>query len=140
MPDPVEMIAKTLRHTHPQLSPGSIQMLAEGLAEIADRAVTKGWNLTKARLVLQGNRGTNPVGDLLRQVRLAKGLTQKQAAEVTDFSPVKILRIENGLVTVTLNDVRGMIMAYGVSEEEGQKLLNCWREHKRTTQKPNQAK
>lgn len=139
MPDPVEMIAKTLRRTHPQLSTGSIQMLAEGVTEIAERAITNGWDLTQARLTVQGNKkGTNPLADLLRQARLAAGMTQRQAAVANDFSPAKIMRIENGMVAVTLNDVRGMIESYNLRHRNPklvEDLLSIARANMRTHRK-----
>lgn len=54
----------------------------------------------------------------LRQRRDALRLTQKEVAEALDWSPSKLIRIENGPVGVSVTDVRALLLHYGVTEPD----------------------
>jgi transcriptional regulator with XRE-family HTH domain len=56
------------------------------------------------------------VGSELRRLREAAGVTTAQAAEVLSCSPAKISRIENGVVTVRVVDLRLLLDQYGDSD------------------------
>ncbi|MEU3072043.1 helix-turn-helix domain-containing protein [Streptomyces laurentii] len=58
------------------------------------------------------------LGDELRRLRDASGLTTAQAAEALDCTKGKISRIENGRVAVRLPDLTAMLHAYQVSDIE----------------------
>ncbi|MFE6101799.1 helix-turn-helix domain-containing protein [Streptomyces laurentii] len=58
------------------------------------------------------------LGDELRRLRDASGLTTAQAAEALDCTKGKISRIENGRVAVRLPDLTTMLHAYQVSDDE----------------------
>jgi transcriptional regulator with XRE-family HTH domain len=53
------------------------------------------------------------VGTELRRLREAAGVTTAQAAEVLSCSPAKISRIENGIVSVRVVDLRLLLDRYG---------------------------
>lgn len=57
------------------------------------------------------------LGRALRASRKAKGLTQRQAAEHLVWSLSKLIRIENGSVSVSVTDLRAMIALYGIEDE-----------------------
>jgi transcriptional regulator with XRE-family HTH domain len=52
----------------------------------------------------------------LCSARDTAGLTQAQAARPLDWSPAKILRIENGQTTPTSADVRALLDVYGITD------------------------
>lgn len=52
----------------------------------------------------------------LREARTAARLTQRQVAEALEWSPSKIIRIENGVVGISITDVRVLLGQYGVSD------------------------
>lgn len=56
--------------------------------------------------------------EALRDLRTKKGFTQKRVAEELDWSPSKVLRIENGGVTISKSDLIALLRTYGVSDEE----------------------
>ncbi|MCY0957631.1 helix-turn-helix domain-containing protein [Streptomyces sp. H27-H5] len=56
------------------------------------------------------------LGDELRRLREAAGLTTTDAADALDCTKGKISRIENGRVTVRLPDLAAMLHAYGVAD------------------------
>ena len=58
------------------------------------------------------------LGEELRRLREAAGLTTVQAAEALDCTKGKISRIENGRVAVRLPDLTAMLHAYEVSDTE----------------------
>jgi transcriptional regulator with XRE-family HTH domain len=68
--------------------------------------------------------GTNPavqgrrLRTELRKARLAAGLTQDQAAGEMDSSPSKIIRIENGSVKVSTNDLKAFLNIYRIADED----------------------
>lgn len=49
----------------------------------------------------------------LRQLRADAQMTQERVAAEMDWSLSKVIRIENGAVTVSVNDVRGLLRLYG---------------------------
>ncbi len=52
----------------------------------------------------------------LRRAREAQGLTQGQVAEEMEWSVSKVMRIESGEVTVSVNDLRPLLAYLGVTE------------------------
>ena len=52
----------------------------------------------------------------LRNARQEAGLTQEQVAEVMEWSPSKIIRIEAGSVGVCTNDMRALLRLYNVTD------------------------
>lgn len=58
------------------------------------------------------------LGDELRRLREAAGLTTTQAAEALDCTKGKISRIENGRVTVRIPDLTAMLLAYKATDDE----------------------
>ncbi|MFC8371866.1 MULTISPECIES: helix-turn-helix transcriptional regulator [unclassified Streptomyces] len=58
------------------------------------------------------------LGDELRRLREAAGLTTTQAADALDCTKGKISRIENGRVTVRIPDLTAMLLAYGATDAE----------------------
>lgn len=58
------------------------------------------------------------LGDELRRLREAAGLTTTQAADALDCTKGKISRIENGRVTVRIPDLTAMLAAYGVTDAD----------------------
>lgn len=53
----------------------------------------------------------------LREARLAKGLIQADVAEAMEWSASKIIRIENGEVTITPNDLRPLLAFLGITDK-----------------------
>lgn len=56
--------------------------------------------------------------DRLRKAREATGLKQRQVAESLEWSPSKVIRIENGTVGVSITDVRVLLAHYEVTDQE----------------------
>lgn len=52
----------------------------------------------------------------LNQAREAAGLTQREAADSMEWSVSKLIRIENGQVRVSVNDVRGLAALYEITD------------------------
>jgi transcriptional regulator with XRE-family HTH domain len=63
------------------------------------------------------------VGTELRRLREAAGVTTAQAAEVLSCSPAKISRIENGIVSVRVVDLRLLLDRYGDQDPEHRAYL-----------------
>jgi transcriptional regulator with XRE-family HTH domain len=63
------------------------------------------------------------VGSELRRLREAAGVTTAQAAELLSCSAAKISRIENGVVSVRVVDLRILLDRYGVDEAEHRAYL-----------------
>jgi transcriptional regulator with XRE-family HTH domain len=63
------------------------------------------------------------VGAELRRLREASGATTAQAAELLSCSPAKISRIENGIVSVRVVDLRLLLDSYGVDDAEHRSYL-----------------
>lgn len=85
-------------------------------------------------------RGDLPEAEVLRRrlrtaltrARNDVGLTQKAVAEMLDWSPSKVVRIEQGTVPVSPTDVRAMLGAYEVTDvERVDELVNVAREERR---------
>ena len=58
------------------------------------------------------------VGSELRRLREAAGVTTAQAAELLNCSPAKISRIENGIVSARVGDLRLLLDRYGDQDQE----------------------
>ncbi|MEE1939381.1 helix-turn-helix transcriptional regulator [Streptomyces sp. TRM 70361] len=56
--------------------------------------------------------------DRLRKAREGANITQREVAEALDWSPSKIIRIENGSVGVSITDLRALLSHYGVADPE----------------------
>src|SRR5215475_10512242 len=54
----------------------------------------------------------------LRKARLEERLTQDQVAEAMDWSLSKVIRIENGSVGISTNDLKALLRLYQVIESE----------------------
>ncbi|MFJ8633375.1 helix-turn-helix domain-containing protein [Streptomyces sp. NPDC093568] len=52
----------------------------------------------------------------LRKARVSAGLTQRQVAKQMEWSPSKLLRIESGEVSISVNDLRPLLTTYGISD------------------------
>lgn len=63
------------------------------------------------------------LGDELRKLREAAGISMAQAAEVLDCTKGKISRIENGHVPVRTPDLIALMQAYQMAETEAQERL-----------------
>jgi transcriptional regulator with XRE-family HTH domain len=76
----------------------------------------------------------------LRTARQAAGLTQEQVAAEMDWSPSKVIRIENGSVGISTNDVRALLRLYGIADPRRESELvalakdarepSWWRQYK----------
>jgi transcriptional regulator with XRE-family HTH domain len=53
----------------------------------------------------------------LRRARLDAGLTQEQVAAAMDWSLSKLIRIENGSVGISLNDLKAILAHYKITED-----------------------
>lgn len=54
----------------------------------------------------------------LRRARLDAGLTQEQVALAMDWSMSKLIRIENGSVGISRNDLKAVLQYYKISDED----------------------
>jgi len=63
------------------------------------------------------------VGSELRRLREASGVTTAQAAELLSCSPAKISRLENGIVSVRVVDLRILLERYGDEDQEHRAYL-----------------
>lgn len=63
------------------------------------------------------------VGSELRRLRDNAGVTTAQAAELLSCSPAKISRIENGIVTARVVDLRLLLDRYGDNDQEHRAYL-----------------
>jgi transcriptional regulator with XRE-family HTH domain len=54
----------------------------------------------------------------LRRARLEAGLTQEQVATAMDWSLSKLIRIENGSVGISLNDLKAILGHYKITDDE----------------------
>ncbi|MFI5934907.1 helix-turn-helix domain-containing protein [Actinoplanes sp. NPDC051494] len=52
----------------------------------------------------------------LREARESRGLTQQQVADEMEWSHSKVIRIENGDVTIAPNDLRPLLTLYGIKD------------------------
>ena len=53
----------------------------------------------------------------LRRARLDAGLTQEQVAAAMDWSLSKLIRIENGTVGISTNDLKAILLHYKITDE-----------------------
>ncbi|MFC0432659.1 helix-turn-helix transcriptional regulator [Kutzneria buriramensis] len=53
---------------------------------------------------------------VLRQAREGKGMTQKDVTDALDWSPSKLIRIENGAVGISVTDLKALLLHYGVTD------------------------
>lgn len=68
----------------------------------------------------------------LRQARTKAEKTQKEVADALDWSPSKVLRIENGQQTIAISDVVALATLYGISDEtERNELIGLARESRK---------
>ncbi|WP_405588980.1 helix-turn-helix domain-containing protein [Streptomyces sp. NBC_01190] len=65
----------------------------------------------------------NKLGRALRAARKSADLTQREAAESLVWSLSKVIRIENGLVSVSVTDLRAMIQLYGIEAPDARAEL-----------------
>jgi len=69
-------------------------------------------------------QGVNPVAQQrrlraeLRRLREAASMTQQQVASNLEWSLSKVIRIETGVVGISLTDLRAMLYEYGVTERD----------------------
>lgn len=54
----------------------------------------------------------------LRRARLDAGLTQEQVASAMDWSLSKLIRIENGSVGISTNDLKAILQHYKITDED----------------------
>lgn len=54
----------------------------------------------------------------LRRARLDAGLTQEQVASAMDWSLSKLIRIENGSVGISTNDLKAVLQHYKITDED----------------------
>jgi transcriptional regulator with XRE-family HTH domain len=54
----------------------------------------------------------------LRRARLEAGLTQEHVAGVMDWSLSKLIRIENGSVSISTNDLKALVQYYEITDEK----------------------
>jgi transcriptional regulator with XRE-family HTH domain len=59
----------------------------------------------------------------LRRARLDAGLTQEQVASAMDWSLSKLIRIENGSVGISTNDLKAILQHYKIEEPRTTELL-----------------
>lgn len=67
------------------------------------------------------------LGNELRHARTSAGLTQQQVAAILGCTQGKVNKIESGAVGAKLGDVRAMLEAYGIGEDEADTLLELAR-------------
>jgi transcriptional regulator with XRE-family HTH domain len=70
----------------------------------------------------------------LRRARYDADKTQNEVAEALDWSPSKVLRIENGQVTVATSDLMALLTQYpSLASEQVEDLIELARESRRPT-------
>jgi len=69
--------------------------------------------------------------ELRKERRLAR-LTQEQAAHAMDWSPSKMLRIETGMVGISVTDLRALLTYYNIEDKRQiEKLIDLVRATKK---------
>lgn len=64
----------------------------------------------------------------LRNQRQLVRLTQKQVAHAMDWSPSKMLRIETGVVSISVTDLRALLAYYNIKDKQrAEELVNLAR-------------
>src|ERR1700733_8626614 len=56
--------------------------------------------------------------NILRRTREARGITQATAASAMEWSVSKLIRIETGTVTISVNDLRALLAHYKINDAE----------------------
>jgi len=83
-----------------------------------------GWMPTSNGTVMEASESTSPVVQRrrlrteLRRARLDVGLTQEQVATAMDWSLSKLIRIENGTVGISMNDLKAILAHYKITDDE----------------------
>jgi len=67
----------------------------------------------------------------LRRLRAASGQTLEEVADYLECSPAKVSRIENGQVTVRIQDAKELLDLYDVAGEQREALLDMVRQARR---------
>lgn len=68
----------------------------------------------------------------LRQLRHSAGVSQRDAARAMEWSVSKLIRIENGEVSISSNDLRALVAFYGVADlEHVERLVELARSSRR---------
>jgi len=62
----------------------------------------------------------------LKKIRAHTGMTQRDIAEQLDWSPSKIIRIENGAVAISTTDLKALLDSYGVTDRRRIDELVSW--------------
>jgi transcriptional regulator with XRE-family HTH domain len=62
----------------------------------------------------------------LKKARAATSMTQRDIADQLDWSPSKIIRIENGAVAISTTDLKALLDAYGVTDRRRIEELVSW--------------
>lgn len=102
VPPPNARLLDAIAALYPELTPEQIQ----GVAAKTD------WHARKALKEAPWLCST------LRQARTAAGLTQASTATALDWSPSKVVRIENGDVGVSHVDLKALIELYRINDQE----------------------
>src|SRR5229473_709514 len=82
-----------------------------------------GWMPTSNGTAMEASESTSPVVQRrrlrteLRRARLDVGLTQEQVAAAMDWSLSKLIRIENGTVGISTNDLKAILAHYKITDE-----------------------
>lgn len=106
MTEPTPLI-RSLADVYPALNPAQITDLAAAVDRLANRMlVAPPW-----------------VAATLRQARIDAGLVQAQVASHMDWSASKVIRIENGAVGVSHNDLLALIELYRIRDADVVKRL-----------------
>jgi ribosome-binding protein aMBF1 (putative translation factor) len=81
---------------------------------------------TKSSITLERHK----VRVALRTARQRAGLTQREVAEVMDWSQSKMLRIESGDVGISTTDLLALLNCYQVLDERRTELVDLVRRNK----------
>jgi transcriptional regulator with XRE-family HTH domain len=103
------------------------ERLAAGGSEHYDRYHQADGQELKAESHMAGRErkvspGVNPTAELrrlraeLRRLREAAGLTQQQVADDLEWSLSKVIRIETGVVGISMTDLRALLIKYGMND------------------------
>ena len=73
--------------------------------------------------------GTDPMAQRrrlrqeLKRLRTEAGMTQREVAQALDWSPSKVIRIENGSVAVATTDLRALLMLFEMKDKRHEQEL-----------------
>ncbi|MDQ1293768.1 MAG: hypothetical protein QG608_1649, partial [Actinomycetota bacterium] len=62
----------------------------------------------------------------LKKARATTGMTQRDIADQLDWSPSKIIRIENGAVAISTTDLKALLDAYAITDRRRIEELVSW--------------